>query len=126
MVSSTCTAVAGSLTARRQCPQGDVGEQAEREQRILVEGAFLAGHQPGEDRRVGHLAAVQIGDRGPLLKRVADAGPEHDHGAVGGTQQPAQVELLQDRLAVRPQDRPAPRRQLGSRGRRSWLAVHHR
>ena len=103
MVSSTWTAVAGSLTA---------GDSARRpmsaSSRNANSGSWWKvrswpGHQPGEYRRVGHLAAVQVGDRGALLKRVADAGPEHDHGAVGGTQQPAQVELLQDRLAVRPQ-----------------------
>ena len=51
-----------------------------------MKGSLLPGDQPAEYRRVGHLGAVQVGDRGALLKRVADAGPQHDHGAVSGPQ----------------------------------------
>ena len=62
------------------------------------------------------------GVQGSLLQRVAHAGPQHEHGAVGGAQQPGQVELLQDRLPVRPDDRPELRRQRGGRRplRRAW------
>jgi hypothetical protein len=48
-----------------------------------VEGSFLAGHQTAEYGHVGHLTTVQLGDRGTLLKRVADADLEHDHRAAG-------------------------------------------
>src|SRR4029077_20612446 len=108
IVSSTCTAVARSLTAgdsaskpmsarstRRQ--KADVGQQPEREQRVLAEGTLWPGHQPGQDRRVAAIAAVQAGDHRAVLERVTDPGPEHDDRAAdGGTGQPGQVELLQD------------------------------
>jgi len=68
----------------------------------FAEGALVPGHQPAEDRRAGHLAVAQIGGQSPLLKPVTHAVPEHDDGAADGSEQPAQVELLQDRLAVRP------------------------
>jgi hypothetical protein len=76
-VSITWTAVAGSLTA---------GDSARRPMSARRRNASIgscgryvpAGHQPGEHRRIGHLTAVQIGDRSPFLQRVAYTRSQHD------------------------------------------------
>jgi hypothetical protein len=50
---------------------------------------------------------VHVGDRCAFLQRVADAGPEHDHGCPGGAssdEQAPEIELLQDGLPMRPGD----------------------
>ena len=49
-----------------------------------MEGAFWPGHQAAQDRRVAGIAAVQAGDHGAFLERVADTGAEHDDSAADG------------------------------------------
>jgi hypothetical protein len=119
MVSSTWTAMAGSLTAgdRARRPMSARSRKANRG--ILVEGAFWPRHQPVQYGRVGRLATVPIGHRGALLKGVADAGPEHDNGAAGRLDQMGHMDLLQDGLFVWPDDRAVRKRRRGRLNRPS-------
>lgn len=59
---------------------------------------------------MGHLAAVQVDRWCAFLERVADADPEHDHDGGAGTEEPWQIELLQDGLLTGPCHGPVQRR----------------
>ena len=123
MVSSACTAVAGSLTAgtapAARCRPTAGTRAADPGER------FVPARSPtAEYGLVGRLATVQIGDRRTLLKR-APMPLRRDHGAASRLEQAGQVDLLQGGLPVWPRDGAVQgwQHHLRMRPRRAGLAI---
>ena len=111
MVSSTCTAVAGSLTAgdRARRPMSARSRNANSGSWWKVRSCPI--YQPTQEGRVSRVATAQIGNRVTLLEGVAYAHLQHDDRAVSRAEQARQVDLLQGGLPMWPYDGAAQWRQ---------------
>ncbi len=96
----------GVVHGRRQSPHDDVGQQPERQQRVLFEGPLRAGDQGVQDRLVCQRWAVDLGEGRAVAQDCSGDRVQHDDrvAVTGCRDHLVHVDLLEHCRAALPGD----------------------